>query len=152
MSNTMTQGEAVFQAVCATIGEIEGKVTLNAEQKKQVHALVLTAFLSGQTVHSNKSITEAELNKYIPGLVNNWLRKDTRLTAGAKYETKRPGSRAGSTDESLKAMRALRTSTTDTNQLALIDEAIAARQAELKPVKVINVEALPPQLRKFVQA
>lgn len=147
---TMSQGEAVFQAVCEVLDwQIDGKVELSDTRLEAVYSRVLMAFTSGETVHS-KNPSEAQLKKYIPGLVNNWLRKDKRLNGGVKYQPKNPGSRTGSGDESVKAMRTLLSVTTDPAVKAQIEEAIAARLEELKPKVEIKVEALPPTLRHLV--
>ena len=149
---SMTQGEAVFQAVCEVIGgEPDGKVELREDELKAVHAAVFSFFKTGATTHS-KSPTDEQLLKYIPGLVNNWMRKDKRLNGGSQYVAKRPGSRSGSGDESVKAMRTLLSVTTDPEAKEQIQAAISARVAELKPKVDIDVEKLPEALRHLVQA
>jgi hypothetical protein len=146
-----SQGEAVFQAVNEVLnGEISGEVKLSKEQLHEVHSKVFLAFASGDCVHS-KNPSEAELLKYIPGLVNNWLRKDKRLNGGIVYMAKNPGSRKGSGDESLKAMKQLLEVTTDSDARTEIQTAIDARLAELNPPKKINADVLPEALRKFVK-
>lgn len=149
---SMTQGEAVFTAVSEVVGEIDGKVELNKAQLETVHSKVLAMFQSGMTVHS-KNPDEAALIKYIPGLVNNWLRKDKRLNGGETYVTKKPGSRSGSGDESIKAMRTLLSVTSDPEAKAQIQTALSERLAELKQKDApqIKVEALPPTLRHLVK-
>ncbi len=145
----MNQRDGVFGAVVAVIGDVSGAVSLNSEQKKQVYAHLFAGFKSGQIELATPK-NDAELTKYIPGLVNNWLRKDTRLNGGVKYVTKHPGSRAGTGDETMKAMRMLLSVTTDSAARAEIEAAIATRTAELKkPTVTLNVSALPPELRKF---
>lgn len=146
----ITQGEAVFQAVCEVAGEFDGKVELNKAQLETVYSKVLAMFTSGQTSHS-KNPSEAELIKYIPGLVNNWMRKDTRLNGGSKYEAKRPGSRSGSGDESVKAMRQLLSVTSDPEAKGQIQDALDERIASLKPKTEINAAALPEALRHLVK-
>lgn len=152
----ITQGEAVYQAVNEVIGDRlkahqeEGMaVQLSDAQLDQVHSKVLLSFQTGQTVHS-KNPTEAQLRKYIPGLVNNWLRKDSRLNGNTKYTTKKPGSRSGSGDESVKAMRTLLSVTTDPAAKAQIQAAIDERIAALKPTPEINAALLPESLRHLV--
>lgn len=143
----MTQGEAVFQAICEVLGEEPtGKVELSEKELKQVHERVLGFFQSGETVHS-KNPDEETLRKYIPGLVNNWMRKDKRLNGGVNYVAKNPGSRSGSGDESVKAMKTLLSMTTDPEAKVAIQQEIAKRVAELKPKVELNIEALPPSLR-----
>lgn len=146
---SMTQGEAVFQAVQSVMGEQDGKYEPRDKQLEAIHNEVLMAFKSGATVHS-KNPDDAALKKYIPGLVNNWLRKDTRLNGGSKYVTKKPGSRSGSGDESVKAMRTLLSFTTDPLAKVAIQQEIDKRVAQLKPVTTINVEALPEALRHLI--
>lgn len=150
---SMTQGEAVFQAVCEVIGGEPdgGKVELREDELEAVHAKVLGFFTSGATSHSKNPSTD-QLLKYIPGLVNNWLRKDKRLNGGSNYVAKRPGSRSGSGDESVKAMRTLLSVTTDPDAKSQIQAAITARVAELKPKVEINAAALPEALRHLVKA
>lgn len=147
---SMTQGEAVFQAVVAVVGEIDGgAVSLSKAQLEQVYETVFGFFKTGATTHKSNP-DDSALKKYIPGLVNNWMRKDKRLNGGVKYETKRPGSRSGTADESVKAMRALLAMTTDPAAKQTIQAALDQRLAELKPKPEINVAALPESLRNLV--
>jgi len=88
------------------------------------------------------------------GLLNVlYLRKDKRLNGGEKYEIKNPGSRAGSGDDMLKALKALRSTLTDDDAIASIDEAIDNRIAELSVVKKVTIdpESLPEHLRHLIQ-
>lgn len=98
--------------------------------------------------------TEAKLKSYTQGLVSNWLRKDVRLNGGSKYETKNPGSRAGSGDDTVKALRALRSTLTNADQIAEVEMEIAARIAAFKASKTpkveINAELIPENLRHLV--
>ena len=144
----MTQGEAVYQAVCTVLenNSINEKIELNPTEKKAVYAHVHSYFESSQVAYSGT----APLSKYVPGLVNNWLRKDTRLNGGGKYSAKNPGIRAGSGDAALKAMKALLSAQTDASARAQIQAAIDQRIAELKPKKVVDLAALPPELRHLV--
>ena len=143
-----TQGEVVFQAVCEVIGgEPDGKVELRKDELERVHKLVFTAFKQGICEKKSGGQDDESLAKYIPGLVNNWLRKDTRLNGGTKYTAKNPGSRSGSGDESVRAMKTLLSMTEDPEAKAAIQLEIAKRIAEIKPKVELNVEALPPSLR-----
>ena len=143
---SITQGEAVFQAVKSVMGELDGKYEPNKTQLLEIHEAVVTMFLTGITAHS-KSGDEVTIRKYVPGLTNNWLRKDSRLNGGGKYVPKNPGSRSGSGDESIKAMKTLLSLTTDASAKVEIQAAIDARQLELKPKVEVNIEALPESLR-----
>lgn len=142
-----TQGEAVFQAVCKVLnGEPDGKVELTEKQLDAVHELVFMAFQTGQTSHS-KNPDEEALRKYIPGLVNNWIRKDQRLNGGVQYQAKNPGSRSGSGDEQVKAMKTLLSMTTDPEAKEAIQLEIAKRIAAIKPKVELDVSKLPESLR-----
>lgn len=147
----MTQREAVYKVVTDVVGEVRPgeAVKLDSAQKKEVHERLIAMFLNGE-VDFRGTVDEITIRKYVPGLVNNWLRKDTRLNGGEKYVPKNPGSRAGSGDEALKAMRALLASTQDPEARREIEMAIEERKAELKPKQEINVDALPEHLRRFV--
>jgi hypothetical protein len=154
MGNTITQGEAVYQAVLITVGEPRGKVLdyITDAQKKEVHDAVYRMFKDGVTVHARNPPDE-ELRKYIPGLVNNWMRKDLRLNGGSPYVTKNPGIRAGSGDEQLRNLKLLLTKVSgDSEATAAVKAAIEERQAQIKPAaKTINVAVLPEKLRHLVQ-
>ena len=148
----MNQGEAVFQAVSQVFesGAVIPPTSQWTEgQKEKVNAIVFSFFKSGEAVHKANP-NDTALMKYIPGLVNNWVRKDKRLNGGIKYEAKRPGSRSGSGDESVKAMRSLLAVTTDSKARAEIQAEIERRLADLKPKTVIDAAKLPESLRYLV--
>lgn len=142
----MTQGEAVFQAVISTMGEQDGAYEPSKAQLEAINETVLGFFTSGATSHS-KNPTVPQLKKYIPGLVNNWLRKDGRLNGGTKYVAKNPGSRSGSGDEAVRAMRTLLAMTPDAEAKATIQQEIDKRVAELKPKVELDFSKLPESLR-----
>ena len=147
----MTQKEAVYQAVINVTGfDGEGVCTPTKEQRAQVNAILFEGFNSGKIELSKKFETEAKLKEYVSGLQSNWLRKDLRLNGGSKYEAKNPGSRAGSGDPQLKAMRVLLSTLTDPSEIAEVQSHIDARQAEIKVAKVskvIDYSALPAELQ-----
>jgi len=150
----MNQRQGVFAAVEAVVGTIEGsKVELSERQKKEVYALLFSMFKSGDIEYRGGCPDDAKLLKYIPGLVNNWLRKDPGLNGNVKYEAKNPGSRSGAGDEQLKAMKALAAVTSDPEALAEIEAAIEQRKAELAKAKQqpIDINNLPEHLRRFVK-
>ena len=150
----MKQSAAVILAVRNTF--VEGKVpetnTWTAEQKAQVYGALLTSFRAGEWIKNSGGTDDAAVMKYIPGLVNNHVRKDTSLNGGAKYEAKNPGSRSGSSDESVKAMRQLLSVTSDPAVKMQIQGALDARLAELKPKATVSIDvaALPEALRHLV--
>jgi hypothetical protein len=89
----------------------------------------------------------------VSGLQSNWLRKDKRLNGGVKYQAQNPGSRVGSTDPQVKALRALIKTQSDEIKIAEIQSFIDKRLAEIKPNKsvTIDVNALPAELQHLVK-
>jgi hypothetical protein len=144
----MTQKEAVFSAVQNVCGAQDDAYTPSKEQRASVNQILFEGFRSG-TIELDKEYTDTELKAYVSGLQSNWLRKDKRLNGGTQYVAKNPGSRAGSTDASVKAMRLLLQSKTDPSERAEIQAFIDKRVAELKPAKTvtINVADLPAELQ-----
>jgi hypothetical protein len=156
------QNDAVFAAVCQVLGQdgFDGAaVELTNEQRATVIGMVTTGIMSGSVDFSAeakaKHDTEAKIKSYTTGMVSNHLRKDKRLNGGEKYQTKNPGSRAGSSDEQLKALRALKTTLTTSDDIQAVDKAIATRLAEIQITKMktveINVNALPEAFRHLVK-
>jgi len=127
----MKQNEAVFQAVCAVLDRstFSSAVQLTKEQRNTVIEMVTQGIVSGVVDFSDeakaKYDTEAKIKSYTTGMVSNHLRKDKRLNGNVEYEIKNPGSRAGSGDGTLKALKALRST--------CIDQAIADRTAKSRP-------------------
>jgi len=146
-----TQKACVF-AVCESMDCGNGKFSPSKEQLKEIYEMVTASIVSGETAFSDEakakySTPELIRTKYVPGMVSNWLRKDLRLNGGEKYETKNPGSRAGSGDEQLKNLKALKS--LHPEHSAAIDEQIAVRLAEIAPKKTVTVDLdkIPEALR-----
>ena len=144
----MNQKEAVFQVVINVTGFTgEGQCSPTKEQKQQIQLILIEGFKSGK-IDLDRSYSDTELKSYVSGLLNNWLRKDKRLNGGTAYVAKNPGSRAGSGDAQLKAMRALLSTLTDESERAEVQQFIDARVEELKPKAApIDLSALPTELR-----
>ena len=155
----MKQNDAVFGACVIVLGQdsFSTAVELTKEQRIQVVAMVTDGIMSGKVDFSAearaKHDTEAKVKGYVGGMVSNHLRKDKRLNGGEKYEAKAPGSRAGSGDEQLKALKALRASLTEASDIASVDTAIEARLSEItvKKTVAINIDALPEEFRHLVK-
>lgn len=149
----MTQKEAVFQAVKNVCGEQE-VYTPSKEQRAQVNAILFEGFRSG-TIELDREFTDSDLKSYVSGLQSNWLRKDKRLNGNVSYVAKNPGSRAGSGDASLKAMRALLSTLTTEADKAEVQSHIDARIAEINAGKkksvTIDFSALPADLASKFQ-
>lgn len=162
----LSQKNAVRNVIVSTFpnyemgGEVILKSLLTTEIKKAMRSALFESFRAGEVTFGagdNKLADDVYLSKYVSGLLDNWVRKDPDFNAnfgGGKYETKNPGSRAGSQDESIREMRKLLKSTElSTQDRAEIEKAINDRLTEIKPESVvtINVDAIPEHLRKFVK-
>lgn len=159
----ITQKEAVFNAVTSVLNENNVQVSegtnvnplMNKEYRSQVNAILFEGFRNG-TVELDRDFTDSELKGYVSGLQSNWLRKDKRLNGGNKYSAKNPGSRTGSGDASLRALRALLSTLTTAEDKAEVQSAIDARILEIQATKVkavsIDTSVLPAELAaKFVK-
>lgn len=150
----MTQKEAVFTAI-TNLFEIESgfAVQLDKSQRADVVSILVEGFKSGKVSYDGGLPEDKELRNYCNGLLSNWLRKDTRLNGGVKYEAKNPGSRAGSTDPQVKAMRILLSTKSDPTERAEIQAFIDRRLAEIKPAKsaTFNVDDVPAELRHLIK-
>lgn len=157
----VTQKAAVYTAVVSVLTEAGIKfedgmnVTphMTRELRSQVNAILFEGFKSG-SIQLDRAFSDSELKAYVSGLQSNWLRKDSRLNGDTKYVAKNPGSRQGSGDAQLKAMRALLNSLTSEEDKAEVQQAIDARIADITKTKTpsINFEVLPESLKaKFMK-
>lgn len=156
---SQSQKEAVFTAVTSILSDAGIEVnegdnvasSLTRELRGRVTNVLVEGFRSGTIALDKPFESDAELRTYCSGLTSNWLRKDTRLNGGMKYVAKNPGSRVGSSDASLTAMRNLLKTKTDPSDRAQIQGFIDARvdsiKASRKPAKTINVSDLPAELQ-----
>lgn len=146
----MSQKEAVFQAVSKVKGTVEFSeaVEMSREERGLVNQILFEGFRSG-VVELESEFTDSALKAYVSGLQSNWLRKDKRLNGGVAYVAKNPGSRAGSGDAQLKALRALMSTLTEESDRAEVQSHIDARIAEISKSKAaaLDLSALPEDLR-----
>ena len=164
MSNVQTQKEAVFAAATSVLSEAGIVVNegdnysshLNREFRAQITAILVEGFNSKLIALDKTFEDEAALRTYCSGLTSNWLRKDTRMNGGVAYVAQNPGSRIGSSDPQLKAMRLLLSTKTDASERAeiqsFIDSRVAAVKVSKKPTKAINVADLPEELQHLFTA
>lgn len=161
MSKVQSQREAVFEAISAVTEstEFDGAIELTKEQKQEVYSMLSEGFKTGTIkfkdtpANREKLSTPAKLNQYVSGLVSNWVCKDPRLNGNTKYVAKSPGSRAGSTDPQLKALRVLATKFAGNEEkLAEINKHISARMSQIseekatKAIQQIDISVLPSDL------
>ena len=144
----MKQSDAVFQATVNVCGNQDEAYKPTKEQRQQIGAILFAGFESGK-IELKRGFDAEYVKGYIPGLITNWLNKDKRLNGGTKYQAKNPGSRTGSSDPQVKAMRVLLSTKSDPAERAEIQAFIDKRVAELAPSKTvtINVDDLPEELR-----
>ena len=147
----LSQKEAAYQAIVNVTGfSGEGKCEPSREQRAQINMILCEGFKSGH-IALDRTFDDSELKAYVSGLVSNWLRKDNRLNGGVKYTPKNPGSRSGSGDAQLKALRALLSTTEDEQERTEIQGFIDKRVAELKPKVTVDFSALPEELRHLIK-
>ena len=146
----MTQKEAVYSAVINVCGKSDGAYTPTREQRGQVNNILFEGFRAGEIGYDGdvSSLTDSDLKSYVSGLQSNWLRKDKRLNGGVAYVPKNPGSRAGSTDPQIAAMRVLLSTKSDPAERAEIQSFIDRRVAELRPAKAKSLTAEQVELLK----
>jgi hypothetical protein len=149
MSNKMTQKEAVFTAVTNVVGTIDGTYNPTREQRHQINAILFEGFKAGK-IDLDREYNDTELKSYVSGLQSNWLRKDKRLNGGVAHMTKNPGSRKGSGDAQIKALKALLDTVVTDEEKSEIQGYIDARYAELTPVKEVTIDysMLPAALKE----
>jgi hypothetical protein len=165
----MKQSEAVYQATRQVLKEKgiqfeDGQnITdvMTTEIRKEVISIVCEGFKAGtvdlKDTESNreKLADEAKLREYTNGLVSNWYRRDVRFNGGETYQPKNPGSRAGSQDDQVKAIRALiKSGKLDEEGMKLAQAKLDERLAEIRAAsnKVeIDVDQLPDDLKHLIQ-
>ena len=156
------QNDAVFAAVCVILGQssFSEAVSLDSNQRKEVVDIVAKGIFNKEVDFSAEAWTKhntfEKIRSYTVGMVSNHLRKDKRLNGGEKYEIKNPGSRASQGDAMLKNLKALKASLKDPDQVKVVDEHIAAREAEIKAEKAktvtIDIDKIPEELRHLIPA
>jgi hypothetical protein len=130
----MNQKDATYSAITEVVGEFEGICQPTKEQRANINKILFDGFrLETIELSADKVYTDSELKNYVSGLISNWLRKDQRLNGGGKYVAKNPGSRAGSGDASIQAMKMLLATKTDAKERKEIQDFIDKRIAEIKP-------------------
>lgn len=141
----MNQKEAVYAAVTGVMGKCDGKYEPTKDQRGVISQILIEGFNNG-SIQLNREYDVQGLKDYVSGLLSNWLRKDTRLNGGTKYEPQNPGTRVGQGDAQLVAMRALLSTLTDPADRAEVQKHIDARIEELKPKVTIDYSKLPADL------
>jgi hypothetical protein len=136
----MTQKAAVFAAMCNVfeVESFDARVEPTKEQRATVNQILFEGFRAGR-IELDREYDDSGLKAYVSGLQSNWLRKDKRLNGNVTYVAKNPGSRAGSKDPQITAMRLLLQTKSDPADRAEIQKFIDARVAEIKPTKSVEL-------------
>jgi len=152
MSGKLTQKEAVYTAMINVMGTQDEAYSPTKEQRAQVNSILFESFKAGTIAYDGAIPSDSVLKAYVSGLQSNWLRKDKRLNGNVSYQAKNPGSRTGSTDPQIKAMRQLLSTKTDPADRAEIQSFIDKRVAEVKPAKKVEIDvgSLPEELKHLV--
>lgn len=165
----LKQVEAVYNVTTKVLSEAGVKfedgqdvsAVLTAEMRASINMVLCEGFVSGgielKDTESNRAklADPKALKSYVSGLMSNWYDKDKRLNGGVDHQIKNPGSRAFSSDDTLKSLRSLLAMKPD--HAEEIQGYIDARIAELKAQQApkakdikVNVEALPEELKHLV--
>lgn len=140
----MNQRDGVFKAVQEVIGQdsFSERVVLTSDQRKRVIDLVTNGIILDEVNMSDNAKltydTPEKIKSYVASLVSDCVRKDTRMNGGSKYTPTKPGTRTGSKDEQIQAMRAARKSfviSGDAEKVRIIDEEITNRIKTLQASK-----------------
>ena len=156
---SISQKDGVFNAVVAFIEESgrkfeEGmKVELSSSDRKTVIGMLVAATEANE-LDVKSDGAKNDLKTYWNGTLSNWLRKDKRLNGGVKYETKNPGSRAGSGDKELQELRKLLTQVQATGieeNIKAVQDAIDVRLAKIQAAKAPKFEVDKDKLPEGVR-
>jgi hypothetical protein len=159
----VNQRNAVVSTIISVLNERGCKYEMNGplsisevmteSDKQKVISIICQGFKDDRIEMSTdakvKYAADAELRKYVVGLVNNWVRKAPEFNSGNAYQAKNPGSRTGSGDPKLQALKALYNTVPEAHKPA-VQAAINARLEELKPKIEIDTNLLPEHLRHLV--
>jgi hypothetical protein len=159
MSAVQNQKEAVFSAVTSVLNEAgisldgqDASSLLSRELRSQVTSILVEGFKSNSVSLSKTFDNDNQLRTYCSGLLSNWLKKDKRLNGNTKYAAKNPGSRRGSADPQVQALRKLQGMQTDPDKIAEIQSFIEKRLNEISPHKSVSINSgdIPSELHHML--
>jgi hypothetical protein len=142
----MKQSQAVLQATQEVLKQrgidfaptvTDARAVVDSDARKAIIDSIVTLFESGQvefkdTPSNNAKLQDAKLlRNYVNGLVTNWFNKSKDLNGGTTHKS----SPKKKSDAQLKELHILKKEaqghSIDPENLALIEQAIAEREAEL---------------------
>ncbi len=156
---SIKQKDAVVNAVTSVLGSLPaGAVVLDKDQKAHVREIVAAGILSGEVAYS-KPLDEAEVKKYVVGLVDNHLRKAKELNGNKAYAPAKEGTKR---DPQLRELEKLLKSgqfAEGTAECQQVKTAIDNRKQELKAaqsskkvpkVEDIDLTTLPQEVQDIL--
>ena len=153
--------EIVILAVTGHEANSDTPVSISAAQLTEVVNTLTDKAMEGETTFKDtesnrvKLADRSKMLKYIKGQTNDTLRKSKKLNGNTEYATKNPGSRRGSGDAVVKAIK-LTMSRVVGDEVATnkcLDELAKRYEAirlESQKAVAVNVEDLPEALRQYV--
>lgn len=159
----LTQREAVYSAIVNVFAEhsinfedgMNAKDLLTKDMRSIVNVILASGFVGERIELKDTESNRAKLSdpslmkEYVSGLQSNWLLKDTRLNGNVDHEIKSPGSRTGTTDPQVKALRALIKMATTSTEIAELQVYIDKRLAEIHvpTAATVDLSSLPAELQ-----
>jgi hypothetical protein len=164
----MKQVDAVFESVIAVLSQDGRDEQLNttpasqlltSEERKYIKEQLVEGFRNGDIEMSDEARAkhfegEGNINSYVNGLLNNWLKKDKRLNCGEAYIPKNPGSRSGQGDAQVRELKKLLAIVPEEQQAAVqakIDERLEQLQKEKVKKVTIDIDKIPEELRHLIE-
>lgn len=165
--SAMSQKESVIFQVKAVLGNSFDQLTparnlLTDDQLSVIKENIFNGIIAG-TIDFGKEVTDhKELQRYVSGMVSNYLRKAKELNGGSDYSPQSNG--RGSRDAQVSELnKLLKTYTEGTEQYSQIQLAIEERKAALvaerttvvkekkkvKEFESINLDVLPENLKSL---
>jgi len=143
------QVQAVINAVTTVLGSEFTPSTTNVlnvitkEQKAEIREIVFNGILNGEVVFNKDLSDEAEIKRYVNGMVDNHLRKSKILNGGNTYK---PSGNGAKRDPQLRELgKLLKTFEPGTEMYANVEQSISNRTTQLHAEKsqqqVANVRA-----------
>lgn len=166
----VSQRDSVVNEVKAILGStfnssLSAKDQLTDDQFLTIKSNIFNGIINGTIAFSKEITDEKEVNKYISGMISNYLRKVKELNGGISYSPSSVVS--NSRDAQLLELNKLSKSYTEnSSEFNQIQEAILLRKAELelekasttkekkktKEFESINMDALPEGLKNLANS
>lgn len=153
------QKDAVYAVVTSVLekhgvhfvpNSTDAREMIDKNIRAEIIDTLVTKFKNGDIPLTSK---QPYIRDYVAGLVSNWLRKDQRLNGGVRHEVKKPGSRKGSQDPTIKNLRLVQSTLAPGSEAYIAtQQRIDQRLLEIKKSTLpkIDKSAIPPELQKYL--